>query len=458
MAAAEARAAWQRAPNRCFVQEDAKRAPKLACCSSSSSTQQNELNIGDATNVQGQRVSSFPLNLNFMNSNLSSDTKWWLQTQPNFSFHKNLIFEQLEGLSTEHVEAEVTNQSFFTDEAIHGASIGSKNKKVCPESTYTVSETQKEYDSEARIQEIKDVTCSIQQQVLEHKVESGACYFQQNLSDAKPIDCLSSIKIEMANLDMEGPWERSSKCEPWWRVSDKEELASFVAQKSLENIENCDLPRAAHICRNPFTCIESWENTIFTSSFGGNVDAGICCPKEMDGKYWRLDHAHHPPFAAGRLASDAWSSNIAAAESTESHPNSGINQSRTQLLEALRLSQTRARNAEMAAQKAYDEKEHIFKLLLKQASHLFAYKQWLQMLQLESLFLRLKIDDRQIASVFPILPWMPLRDTDKGYSRRKRKKQNCWLCKYALLFAVGLSLAGAGLFLGCYLGWLSPTL
>ncbi|KAL6994303.1 hypothetical protein U1Q18_012410, partial [Sarracenia purpurea var. burkii] len=27
----EARAAWQKIANRCFVQEDAKRAPKLAC-------------------------------------------------------------------------------------------------------------------------------------------------------------------------------------------------------------------------------------------------------------------------------------------------------------------------------------------------------------------------------------------------------------------------------------------
>jgi len=38
MAAAEAGAVWQRTANRCFVQEDAKRAPKLACCQSSSSS------------------------------------------------------------------------------------------------------------------------------------------------------------------------------------------------------------------------------------------------------------------------------------------------------------------------------------------------------------------------------------------------------------------------------------
>ena len=42
MAAAEARAVWQRTANRCFVQEDAKRAPKLACCQSSSTSKQVE--------------------------------------------------------------------------------------------------------------------------------------------------------------------------------------------------------------------------------------------------------------------------------------------------------------------------------------------------------------------------------------------------------------------------------
>lgn len=30
---------------------------------------------------------------------------------------------------------------------------------------------------------------------------------------------------------------------PWWRSAGKDELASLVAQKSLEHVENCDLPR-----------------------------------------------------------------------------------------------------------------------------------------------------------------------------------------------------------------------
>ncbi|KAH0450849.1 hypothetical protein IEQ34_021541 [Dendrobium chrysotoxum] len=473
MAAAEARTAWQRAANRCLVQEDAKRAPKLACCPSSS-VQQNDSNNTDATNGQDPCASSFmPLSWNFMNSNLPSDTKWWLQMQPNFDYKKDFMYEQLKGLSDEHLEAEETiNQASYTDEEKHGGYIESENKDSPMESSCVVSAISVNHDSERRIQEIKELNSTFSQKTLKHNVDTRGCYFQKELLDMKPIDRLSSQKTEMANLDLETPWERSNKCEPWWRVSDKEELASFVAQKSLENIENCDLPRPAHICRNPFACLESWEgNKVLSKSLGCNLNAGMCLPvdypeqssavMDMDGNYLHSNQPHRP-VASEKWDSEARSSNIAAVIASESKLDSGSDPSRAKLLEALCFSQTRARKAELAAQKAYDEKEHIVKLFLKQASHLFAYKQWIQMLQLESLFLQLRIKDHQITSVLPILPWMPLRNKpvtkDKCDARRRGKKQKkCRLCKYAFLFAVGLGLAGAGLFLGCCFGLFSPN-
>ncbi|XWS48586.1 hypothetical protein CRYUN_Cryun13aG0089400 [Craigia yunnanensis] len=36
---------------------------------------------------------------------------------------------------------------------------------------------------------------------------------------------------------------QAEKTEPWWRMTDKDDLASMVAQISVEHIENCDLPR-----------------------------------------------------------------------------------------------------------------------------------------------------------------------------------------------------------------------
>lgn len=142
-------------------------------------------------------------------------------------------------------------------------------------------------------------------------------------------------------------------------------------------------------------------------------------------------------------------------DQTESNKMSENDPNRAQLLEALRHSQTRARKAEMEAQKANDEKEHIIKLLFREASHLFVYKQWFRMLQLERLCLQLKIKEHQLA-----FPWMPLEERllnkDKMMSKGT-KKNKCNVCKCAILFAVGLGLAGVGLLLGWTFGWLFPN-
>jgi hypothetical protein len=138
---------------------------------------------------------------------------------------------------------------------------------------------------------------------------------------------------------------------------------------------------------------------------------------------------------------------------------------RTQLLDALRHSQTRAREAEMAAKKAYDEKDHVIKLLFRQASHLFACKQWLKMLQLENICLQLRLKEHQIAAMFPELPWIMLKEKvtpgqeRKDGTRKKGRKQNkdSHLRK-AVVFAVGVGIVGAGLLLGWTLGWLLPRL
>ncbi|KAG0448378.1 hypothetical protein HPP92_027873 [Vanilla planifolia] len=156
-----------------------------------------------------------------------------------------------------------------------------------------------------------------------------------------------------------------------------------------------------------------------------------------------------------------WVRSATAANPFSGEHNSESDPSRSELLEALCHSQTRARKAEMEAWKAYDEKEHIVKLLFRQASHLFAYKQWLQMLQLESICLQLRIKDHQISTIFPVLPWMPLRGKPiakhRSEMRRKgRKQKKCSLCRYAFILAVGLGLASAGFLLGYCLSWLSP--
>lgn len=134
---------------------------------------------------------------------------------------------------------------------------------------------------------------------------------------------------------------------------------------------------------------------------------------------------------------------------------------KAELVEALCHSQTRARKAENAAQQAYEEKEHIIKLLFKQASQLFAYKQWLWLLQLETICLQPRSTDQPVATQVPVVsPWLPYnaQKPRTGWHRSPNTK-NGWtingngISKFAMAFALGLGLAGAGLLLGWTLGW-----
>lgn len=133
---------------------------------------------------------------------------------------------------------------------------------------------------------------------------------------------------------------------------------------------------------------------------------------------------------------------------------------KAKLLEALCHSQTRAREAEKAAKLAYTEKEHILKLFFRQASQLFAYKQWFKILQLENLLLQTEGDSSSPLTDFPdVLPWKPHTPRKKVQKpkRRRRGSQENDIGKYAVAFAVGFTLVGAGLILGWTVGWLLPA-
>lgn len=138
--------------------------------------------------------------------------------------------------------------------------------------------------------------------------------------------------------------------------------------------------------------------------------------------------------------------------------------SKDELLGALCHSQTRAREAEKAAQEASNEKDHIVTLFFKQASHLFAYRQWFQIMQLENFCLQLKNHDHPTSVQFPdFLPWAPFkrRQARKGRhkaAKRKGSPPGHKISKCVVAFAVGLSLAGAGLFLGWTMGCFFPSL
>lgn len=133
-------------------------------------------------------------------------------------------------------------------------------------------------------------------------------------------------------------------------------------------------------------------------------------------------------------------------------PISEVDSSKSKILEALRHSQTRAREAENAANEAYAEKEHVVKLLFRQASQLFAYRQWLYLLQLDNLYYQIKNNktspDSKTAKLHKNLKKRKTRTRD-GVGQYEHD-----IGKYAFVFVMGLGLVGAGLLLGWTVGWM----
>ncbi|KAI3994032.1 hypothetical protein MKX01_028382 [Papaver californicum] len=344
MAAVEARAAWQRAANRYFVQEDAKRAPKLACCSSSSASASKS------------------------------------QLQPNSAYQKDFNFEQLNPLETEL-------------ELLRAKEV-SETLKIC------------EHPEKDRIQSF---TNKSKESSLDPKIHCG-------------------------------------KTEPWWRMADKDELAFFVAQKSLEHIENCDLPPVQNRnARNYSLSPDSFnKDGLFSSTLYQEAHVGLSCGVSGENT--------NKPFRCSTV------DNYMTNPETE--------QSKEQLMEALRHSQTRAREAEKAIKKASSEKDHIIELIFKQASDIFAYNQWIQLLQLESTIsnqFMSQVDQSTSSTPFPVvLPFNYKKGRNRKHKATEEDRQQKQLIyditKNAVAFAVGLGLVSAGLLLGWTIGWLLPRL
>ncbi|XVF73008.1 hypothetical protein PTKIN_Ptkin12aG0166900 [Pterospermum kingtungense] len=439
MAAAEARAAWQRTANRCFVQEDAKRAPKLACCQSSSSSKQTDSSpTGVVDACDHPSVGFMPLNRIPSYSNLPPDMRWWLQMQPSYGPQKGLTNEQLNALEdeVESLKSEINLPSkvcrVYRQDAEDANGVRRKRNNGCSfDSTGTMKSCE--------FSEMESVECHVAKKTIDF------CY------------------------DPESPWDGGAKAEPWWRTTDKDKLAYLVAQKSLDFIENCDLPppQKVHVRR-------------YSHSFSGSFDGDELSPlawKSQTGPIPNpIINAQTSPASIrthGRQMSSVGEGKMQCGSDTSFSTTEKdimeqvIDSDRTkaQLLEALRHSQTRAREAEKAAQQAYAEKEHVVKLFFKQASQLFAYKQWFQMLQLEALYVQIKNNEPPVSTLFPVvLPCSPYNGRKLRKSCRKTGKTRRWkqgqprtdITKYAVALALGLSLVGTGLLLGWTVGWMLP--
>ncbi|KAH7519465.1 uncharacterized protein LOC107423681 isoform X2 [Ziziphus jujuba] len=476
MAAAEARAVWQRAANRCFVQEDAKRAPKLACCQSPSSTSK-QVEAGPTTAAYGPDYPSSgfrPFSRNSSYSNLSLDTRWWLQMQPNYGYQKGLTYEELNALESEEetlrtgIEDPISEISEVRPQTGESTGVDGQNNS---ESSLDV-----DHGADVCMKKASEVKFLHGKNMEELEDTTESC--ESIKLDSK--NCPNTKQPNELCIGPEYNWMGNEKTEPWWRMTDRDELVSLVARKSLDHIENCDLPPPQKMChrRHPHAHIgylDQEENlvssldwlaptgglsnrTVYTEGFANSRRKHeiqeFLTEKELN------NYGSNKPFSpTATLQSNSTETQLDLAEGELS---------KAQLIEALCHSQTRAREAEKAAKQAYADKEHIFSLFFKQASQLFAYKQWFRLLQLETLYIQVKNNDQQISTMFPlVLPWMSY----KGLKRKPRKSwrkgaksKRCKLgrpchdiTKYAVALALGLSLVGAGLFLGWTVGWMLPS-
>ncbi|XP_062091371.1 uncharacterized protein LOC133797479 [Humulus lupulus] len=466
MAAAEARAVWQRTANRCFVQEDAKRAPKLACCQSSSTSKQVEAEpAAAAADAPDHPAAGFtPLNRNHSYTSLSRDTRWWLQMQPTYGYHKGFTYEQVNDLvdEKETLEGGVINSTSKISEAHKrkgDTHLDGQRNSDCFLDVHKNSAKKKA--TEIGKQNVKNVDCNGMKEL-----DDSTTSWEMMQTD--PSDYSDAKQSNELCFDPEYSWIGSEKSEPWWRMTDRDELVSLVARKSLDHIENCDLPPPQKMChrRHPFGRVRCFDNKESSASLDGKTHScGLSTGTVRPRGFANPGRSQERP---GNLYDETSSYCTTHENMTEGVENSGCEFSKAQLMEALCHSQTRAREAEEAAKEAYAEKEHIVTLFFRQASLLFAYKQWFQLLQLETLCIQFKKNDQQISTLFPlVLPWTTsnnnIRKPSRSFSRKgargkgeKQRQPDHDLTKYAVAFALGLSLVGAGLLLGWTVGWMLP--
>jgi len=243
MAAAEVRTLWQRTANRCFVQEDAKRAPKLACRQSSGATSKlvdaAPANTADESDCTAVNATHFNSKSSFCHP--SSDPRWWLHSQPNYGYQKGVTNEKLSALE-EEVETLIASDEIKAS---------SKNSLAFPELMDVMAKHE--------TMEIDSFACSVT---------------SKQTNDFSP--------------EPDYSWIESDKPEPWWRTTDRDELASFVSHKSLNHIENCDLPppKKKHLSGYPYSSIISNHSTKSRSFPGStahtqeNLDSGLVHRKQ----------------------------------------------------------------------------------------------------------------------------------------------------------------------------------
>lgn len=484
----------QRAANYWSSQDDTCRSPELSHIPSTSSR------LGAAKGSDHHVPGFVPDDRTSSNAEPQSERRWWLNLEPTVrhlhSGNKNdsnalgaecgghgsvLLNKNVTGTGDKRLDEEGSIQKYLK---CNGGNLVDSPNKAFVDFLKT--------DQDDRIEEPNVVTeDDINMCRVPNKEMGESWCVDEDWKDLDPYKFSVHEKSEKLCSELDSQWIEVEKNEPWWRTADKDDLTSFVSCKKLDQFENCDLPQPQSKHQSgPSECTQSFDEATILASLCKKVDKET----DLDGKISEIPNSvgmFESQHIRGVVRCFPSSSNRAMSRSdsfaTEEEDSEELQRldsdlTKTQLLEALCHSQTRAREAEKAARQAYDEKEHLVKHFFMQASHLFAYRQWLQMLQIETICLQHKNssdeclqqknnseglqakinDDESISAKFPGLLAVSREGRKVGKVRRKATKRagipNYHLRRSIIGFAVGLSLAGAGLLLGWTLGRFFPAL
>ncbi|KAJ1429472.1 hypothetical protein SESBI_08240 [Sesbania bispinosa] len=338
--------------NRC------KRAPKLACCQSSCATSKlvdaGPANAKDESDHADVNITHFNQKSSF--SNLTHDSRWWLNLQPNNGFKKSVACEQLMALEEKAESFEVSDENkTCKGDAAHFRyenhdSSYNKNFQQFPELMDMIAKHE--------MMEIDSVGFSVSKQTKDF------------------------------SLDSDYSWIEVENSQPWWRTTDRDELTCFVSHKSLNHIENCDLPPPKkYLRRQPYAYANISYDKIKTASFDLEDKSNAFSNLTVETKGGLDSGLMHRKLG---LSSNNFASDKCSSYSTTIHEQLFEGDwSKNQLMEALCHSQTRAREAE----------------------------------ELETLSTEIKNEDQPMSSLFPeALPWISFEELHKH--KRKQKLVN----------------------------------
>lgn len=248
MAAAEAKPPKKHLENHFPAQDDGYGTSRLLSTPPSSSN--SECNTSPDRRARG--FYSPTESAHVPTSNTTVDIDLEPDVQPSFEHHKDFTMRWEKPLQAE----------------VDDLSIGAADK-----TTVSVEEHQNIEELEYQVYEKYDATESVSNNKSVNTNKKTDCmdefqYIEDHFTDLHNFDSLK--QGENVSFDLESHWTGTEKTKPWWRSASKDELASLVARKSLESLENCDLPqpRTKHHRKDQSAYHECFDQDCFlTSSF-----------------------------------------------------------------------------------------------------------------------------------------------------------------------------------------------